>query len=50
MNFWKKISYTLIRSGYTQAAHDLERHGMMKEAQSLRNDARLVGALHWGTN
>ena len=50
MKFLKKLGNAFIRSGYAQAAYELDRHGLHKEAQHLRNDARLVGALHWGTN
>ena len=38
----KKINNFFIRSGYSQAAYELDRHGMHKEAQRLRNDAKLV--------
>ena len=39
----RKINNFFVRSGYSQAAYELERHGMHKEAKRLRNDARLVG-------
>ena len=43
VNIFKKINNFFIRSGYSQAAYELDRHGMHKEAQRLRNDAKLVG-------
>ena len=39
----KKINNFFMRTGYSQAAYELDRHGMHKEAQRLRNDAKLVG-------
>lgn len=34
-----RFSRGLIRSGYAQAAHELDRHGMREEAAKLRKEA-----------
>ena len=50
MNFLQKLSKAIIRSGYSEVAQDHERTVLQDEAKRQRNDARLVGALHWGAN
>jgi len=43
VSIFKKISNSLVRSGYHQSAYEMERLGYHAEAQRLRNDAKLVG-------
>ena len=43
VNIFKKISNSLVRSGYHQSAYEMDRQGYHAEAPGLRNDAKLVG-------
>ena len=45
-----KFVYAFISFGNNGVAQNSERVVLQSEAERLRNDARLAGALHWGAN
>ena len=50
MNLLKKLGNAFIRFINNGVAHNSISVVLQSEVEHLRNEARLVGALHWGAN